>query len=578
MQSTLTTAIVRLAEPIALTSIFPYAWAQVKHFQIGDESDASFYAGLLISSFSLAEALMGMYWGGVSDRIGRKPVLLVGCVGTMLSMLIVGVARNMWVAMLGRILGGLLNGNIGVIQTMVGELVKKPEHEPRAYSIMPFVWSIGTILGPAIGGTFADPHASFPETFPADSLFARFPYLLPNLLCALLLFVSIVLGYFLLEETHSELLSKTTATVYDKVSSCEEEETTYGDRAQAIVRPYPCQGHGTYVSDETPLLETSDALKRPAVDLRAETYGTFTRSGQADLAALPPEGVCSTIELAAAAEAEAAEAAGLFRSEAEKTQLSVPDVGIFSRRIVAVVLALAIFSYHSMAYDATLPIFFEDDRVVHSPAASLGDRIRPDNGSFNPLYAPGGLGLSVRAVGIIMAVNGAIALFVQAVIFPLAAAWVGVYRLFVLVTVLHPLAYVLVPCLLYVPAGDTSLLYAAIYACLTVRNLFAILVYPLLLILIKEATPSPSVLGRVNGLAASAGAACRMIAPPVAGYLYTVGSRIDCTALAWYSSALVALAGSVQCFSIARQPAQPARAAEPQAFAPLDDTDVEGCA
>ena len=119
----------RLAEPIALTSIFPYAWALIKRFQVGNEDDASFYAGLLISAFSLAEALMGMYWGGLSDRVGRKPVLLLGCVGTMFSMVMVGFAENLWVALIGRALGGLLNGNIGVIQTMVGELVTKPEHE-----------------------------------------------------------------------------------------------------------------------------------------------------------------------------------------------------------------------------------------------------------------------------------------------------------------------------------------------------------------------------------------------------------------------------------------------------------------
>ena len=70
-----------------------------------------------------------MHWGALSDRIGRKPVLLFGCVGTTLSLFIVGFSTNFWVALLGRVLGGLLNGNIGVIQTMVGELVKKPEHE-----------------------------------------------------------------------------------------------------------------------------------------------------------------------------------------------------------------------------------------------------------------------------------------------------------------------------------------------------------------------------------------------------------------------------------------------------------------
>jgi len=57
-----------------------------------------------------------MYWGGLSDRVGRKPVLLIGCTGTMLSMLIMGFASNIWLALAGRALGGFLNGNIGVIQ------------------------------------------------------------------------------------------------------------------------------------------------------------------------------------------------------------------------------------------------------------------------------------------------------------------------------------------------------------------------------------------------------------------------------------------------------------------------------
>lgn len=140
-------ALVRVAEPIALTSIFPYAWKLVLHYHATDERNAAFYAGILISAFALAEALTGMYWGGLSDRIGRKPVLLLGCAGTLLSLLVVGFAGNFWMALAGRALGGILNGNIGVIQTMVGELVHKPEHEPRAYAVMPFVWSVGTIIG-----------------------------------------------------------------------------------------------------------------------------------------------------------------------------------------------------------------------------------------------------------------------------------------------------------------------------------------------------------------------------------------------------------------------------------------------
>jgi hypothetical protein len=350
---------------------------------------------------------------------------------------------------------------------------------------MPFVWSIGTIIGPTIGGVFADPHHSFPSVFPKDSLFERFPYLLPNLLCAGLLLVSIVLGYFLLEETHPDM------------------------------QPRVYLPDDTYVSEETPLLETSDALKRPAVDLRAETYGTM-RSVNSE-----PEG---------------------WTKVSEK---KLAPCSIFSKRIVALIISLSIFTYHSMTYDHLLPIFFEDEKAMRSSVSTLSSVFSP-----GPLSSPGGLGLSLRAVGMIMAVNGVIALFVQAVIFPIAAERVGVYRLFLVVTVLHPIAYMLVPTLLYVP---DSLLYPMIYFCLTVRNILSIILYPLLLILIKEATPSLTALGKVNGLAASAGAACRMVAPPVAGYLYTFGSKIDCTALAWYGSAAAAVIGAIQCFSVKRE-------------------------
>lgn len=130
-------ALIRVSEPIALTSILPYAWKLVLDLQIGDRSNASFYAGILISAFSLAEALTGFYWGGLSDRIGRKPVLLLGCAGTMLSLLIVGFSTNFWIALFGRALGGLLNGNVGVVQTMVGEVTINPKHEPRAFAVMP---------------------------------------------------------------------------------------------------------------------------------------------------------------------------------------------------------------------------------------------------------------------------------------------------------------------------------------------------------------------------------------------------------------------------------------------------------
>ncbi|KAK1138331.1 hypothetical protein N8T08_002828 [Aspergillus melleus] len=476
-------AICRVAEPIALTSIFPYSWVMVKDFHVADGENASFYAGILVSAFSLAEALTGMIWGGLSDRIGRKPVLLSGCFGTMLSLLIVGFARNFWVALFGRALGGILNGNIGVIQTMVGELVKRPEHEPRAYAVMPFVWSIGTIMGPAIGGLLARPAEGFPSLFSPDGLFGIYPYLLPNVVCSILLLCSMLFSWLFLQETHPDMQSWDFG----------------GDMIDDLAA-------------ERPLLVTAGATANPSADLRVESYGTFN-----EVRLHQNEDM-------------------MVHADGSKSEETPAKQSIFTWRVTMLIVALAIFTYHSMTFDHLLPIFLQDKRVTE--VSTLGT---------SALSFPGGVGLSTSTVGLIMSTDGIIALFIQSVVFPALAHYLGVWRLFVVVTILHPLTYFIVPFLMFLPH---KILFVGIYTCLALRNVLSIIDYPVLLILIKQASPSDSVLGRLNGLSASAGAASRTIAPPVAGYLYSTGSKVGCTALAWWGSTLVAVIGAVQLWFI----------------------------
>ncbi|KAL8673736.1 MAG: hypothetical protein Q9168_001843 [Polycauliona sp. 1 TL-2023] len=487
-------AICRLAEPVALASCFPYAWVMVRDFNVGDKSNASFYAGIFISAFALSESITGMFWGAFSDRVGRKPVLLFGCAGTMLSMLIVGFSTNFWLALTGRIVGGLLNGNIGVIQTMVGELVTKPEHEPRAYAVMPFVWSIGTIIGPAIGGLTARPAISMPDYFSPTGIFGRFPFLLPNIICAALLLISICLGYFFLIETHPDMQPWSTEEEYQNTNA------------------------------ETPLLVTAGATADAGVDLRQESYGTF-----------------NAVDI----QEEKKWKVNSDGSPRAPSIIPATSQSICTRRIIMIIVALGLFTYHSMTYDHLLPIFFQDKRRSHRHAAS--------SGLFN---VPGGLGLTTQAVGVIMSINGVIALFIQAVVFPLFAAWLGVWKTLIIVTVLHPVEYFIVPYLAELPVHS---LYTGIWVCLTIRNFTSILAYPVLLIMLKEASPSPNVLGKINGLAASAGAACRTIAPPIAGLLYGAGTRHGFTGLAWWGSGVVAIIGAIQVFWVDREKNKTAR-------------------
>lgn len=92
-------------------SIFPYIYFMIKDFEVTkDDSQISFYAGMVTSAFAIAEFMSGVLWGKFSDIVGRKPVLLTGLAGTALSMLIFGFAPSFQIALLARALGGVLNG------------------------------------------------------------------------------------------------------------------------------------------------------------------------------------------------------------------------------------------------------------------------------------------------------------------------------------------------------------------------------------------------------------------------------------------------------------------------------------
>jgi MFS family permease len=186
-------------------SIFPYVYRMVENFGVTTNTTSiAMYAGMITSAFAFAEFSAGVWWGKLSDKVGRKPVLIGGLVGTALSMILFGFAPSLPVAILARALGGLLNGNIGVIQTTVAEIITHKKQQARAFSIMPFVWCMGSIIGPAIGGALSQPAINFPNYFAKGGLFDQFPFLLPNLICTMVLVCGIVVGILFLEETHAE--------------------------------------------------------------------------------------------------------------------------------------------------------------------------------------------------------------------------------------------------------------------------------------------------------------------------------------------------------------------------------------
>lgn len=122
-------AICKFSEPIAFNSVISYAYVMVPYLFDGDDTNASFYAGLLVSAYAFGEVLTAVLWGYASDKMGRKPIVLFGLCGVALSCIMFGFAKSYWVALVARLIGGMLNGNVAVMQTMLAEMIKKPEHE-----------------------------------------------------------------------------------------------------------------------------------------------------------------------------------------------------------------------------------------------------------------------------------------------------------------------------------------------------------------------------------------------------------------------------------------------------------------
>lgn len=111
----------RLAEPIVQTSLGAYVFYMLKSFNPElSSSDVSFRAGVLASSFTFTQCLTAMLWGYLADKewMGRKNVLIIGLLGTMISCLGFGFSRSFYSAIVFRGLGGALNGNVGVMRTV----------------------------------------------------------------------------------------------------------------------------------------------------------------------------------------------------------------------------------------------------------------------------------------------------------------------------------------------------------------------------------------------------------------------------------------------------------------------------
>ncbi len=131
--------------------------------------------GVLLTCYSGMQFLFAPVWGRISDRIGRRPVMLVTIAGTSLALLALGLAPSLFWLFVARLLGGLFSANISVATAYVGDLTEGPERT-RWMGMIGAAFGIGFILGPAIGGLLAPYGYQVPMLVAAGIAAVNFAY------------------------------------------------------------------------------------------------------------------------------------------------------------------------------------------------------------------------------------------------------------------------------------------------------------------------------------------------------------------------------------------------------------------
>jgi len=142
--------------------------------------------GLLSSSFSLMQFLFAPVWGRLSDRVGRRPIILLGLLGSSVSYLIFGLANSLVVLFIARIAAGIAGANIPTAQAFIADTTA-PENRAKGMGLVGAAFGLGFIFGPAVGG-----------------FLSQWGYGVPSLFASALSLANFIAAFFLLPESRTE--------------------------------------------------------------------------------------------------------------------------------------------------------------------------------------------------------------------------------------------------------------------------------------------------------------------------------------------------------------------------------------
>jgi MFS family permease len=160
--------------------------------------EVGIWVGILMTSYSAAQFLFSPIWGSISDRIGRRPVLMIGLVGNTVFFTMFGLANTLMVALIARFLAGVFNGNIAVARAYIGDVSTSKQLATRM-GLIGAAFGLGFTIGPFIGGELSDPASRW--SYFESTIFETYPYLLPCIAASVLSLFSLIVAYKNLPES-----------------------------------------------------------------------------------------------------------------------------------------------------------------------------------------------------------------------------------------------------------------------------------------------------------------------------------------------------------------------------------------
>lgn len=170
--------------------ILPVMPDLIREVQGGDLGQAAVWGGALATIFAVMQFIFGPLLGNLSDRYGRRPILLVSLVVMALDYIVMAVASTIWLLFLGRLIGGITAATQSTAMAYMAD-ISKPEEKSANFGLIGAAFGIGFVLGPLIGGVLAVYGTRAPFYAAAVLAFANFAF-----------------GYFVLPETVTDKIRR----------------------------------------------------------------------------------------------------------------------------------------------------------------------------------------------------------------------------------------------------------------------------------------------------------------------------------------------------------------------------------